>query len=91
MCGVTFLDYDHVDILGSRIEQIAEQKAGIVKPGVPVFVGRQKHAAAVPVLADKASRTGVRDTRLASPSFLRMVTTLVDLFYSSSSVYEGGR
>ncbi|KAF0293643.1 Folylpolyglutamate synthase, mitochondrial [Amphibalanus amphitrite] len=37
VCGITFLDYDHVDTLGSRIEQIAEQKAGIVKPGSPIL------------------------------------------------------
>ncbi|XP_037082334.1 folylpolyglutamate synthase, mitochondrial-like [Pollicipes pollicipes] len=38
VCGVTYLDYDHTDILGSRIEQITEQKAGIIKPSAPVFV-----------------------------------------------------
>ncbi|XP_037083253.1 folylpolyglutamate synthase, mitochondrial-like [Pollicipes pollicipes] len=56
VCGVTYLDYDHTDILGSRIEQITEQKAGIIKPSAPVFVARQRHAATLPVLADRAAR-----------------------------------
>ena len=34
VCGVTSLGLDHVNILGSTIEQIAWQKAGIFKQGV---------------------------------------------------------
>ncbi len=35
---VTPLDLEHTDILGDTIEEIAAEKAGIIKPGVPVFV-----------------------------------------------------
>jgi dihydrofolate synthase/folylpolyglutamate synthase len=34
---VTPIDLEHTDILGDTIEEIAAEKAGIVKPGVPVF------------------------------------------------------
>jgi dihydrofolate synthase / folylpolyglutamate synthase len=33
---ITNVGYDHTDILGDTLEQIAGQKAGIIKPGVPV-------------------------------------------------------
>lgn len=31
---------DHVHVLGNTLEEIAEQKAGIIKPGVPAIIGR---------------------------------------------------
>lgn len=33
---ITNVGYDHTDILGDTLEQIASEKAGIIKPGVPV-------------------------------------------------------
>lgn len=34
---ITSISLDHTDILGNTIEQIAREKAGIIKEGVPVF------------------------------------------------------
>ncbi|NDI36684.1 bifunctional folylpolyglutamate synthase/dihydrofolate synthase [Chengkuizengella sediminis] len=34
---ITNIGHDHMDILGDTISQITEQKAGIIKPGVPVI------------------------------------------------------
>ncbi len=36
---ITNIGMDHTEVLGSSIEQIAYEKAGIIKPGVPVVVG----------------------------------------------------
>lgn len=36
---ITSISLDHTDILGSTIEQIAAEKAGIIKPGKPVVMG----------------------------------------------------
>ena len=36
---ITSIGLDHQDLLGSSLEAIAEQKAGIIKPGSPVVVG----------------------------------------------------
>lgn len=36
---ITGVDYDHQAYLGNRLEEIARNKAGIIKPGVPVIVG----------------------------------------------------
>jgi len=38
---ITPIDYDHLSILGSTLEQIAAEKAGIIKPGVPVVLAPQ--------------------------------------------------
>lgn len=37
--GITTIGLDHVDILGHTLEEIAAQKAGIIKPGIPVVTG----------------------------------------------------
>jgi dihydrofolate synthase/folylpolyglutamate synthase len=38
---ITSISYDHMDKLGDRIEDIAGEKAGIIKPGKPVVLGLQ--------------------------------------------------
>lgn len=43
---ITSLSLDHTQLLGNTIEQIATEKGGIIKPGVPVVVARQPPAAA---------------------------------------------
>jgi len=44
---ITNVGHDHMDILGDRLADIARQKAGIIKPGVPVISGvRQPEALA---------------------------------------------
>ena len=40
LCVITKIGLDHCDWLGDTVEKIAAEKAGIVKRGVPVVVGR---------------------------------------------------
>lgn len=48
LCVITPIDYDHQVFLGDTIEQIAGEKAGILKPGVPaVFAEQRPEAEAV--------------------------------------------
>ncbi len=42
---ITSIGLDHCDMLGDTIEQIAAEKAGIIKPGKPVVIGRLPAAA----------------------------------------------
>lgn len=37
---ITNIDYDHTQFLGDTLAKIAGEKAGIIKPGVPVVVGQ---------------------------------------------------
>jgi dihydrofolate synthase/folylpolyglutamate synthase len=39
VCVITSIGLDHTELLGTTMEEIAAEKAGIVKPGVPVVVG----------------------------------------------------
>ena len=39
---ITNIGYDHTDLLGDTLEQIAREKAGIIKPGVPVVIGETR-------------------------------------------------
>ena len=36
---ITNIGWDHADLLGGSLEKIAEEKAGIIKAGIPVIVG----------------------------------------------------
>jgi dihydrofolate synthase / folylpolyglutamate synthase len=54
---ITPLDLEHMDVLGDTIEQIAFEKAGIIKPGAPAFVGFQPPSAKQ-VLRDTAHSRG---------------------------------
>jgi len=38
--AVTSIAFDHMDYLGTTLAAIAREKAGIIKPGVPVLIGR---------------------------------------------------
>lgn len=54
---ITPVSIDHVQFLGDTIEQIAGEKAGIIKRGVPVVVGPQPEAA-LEVIEARAAQLG---------------------------------
>lgn len=39
LCLITNISYDHTALLGNTLEQIATEKAGIIKPNTPVVIG----------------------------------------------------
>ena len=52
---ITRIGLDHCDWLGSTIEAIAAEKAGIVKPGVPIVLGRNEPSVRSAVAARAAA------------------------------------
>ena len=56
-CAITSISYDHMAQLGSTLEAIAEEKAGIFKPGTPVISAPQP-AGVKRVLRDMAKKVG---------------------------------
>ncbi|MBR1475280.1 MAG: bifunctional folylpolyglutamate synthase/dihydrofolate synthase [Muribaculaceae bacterium] len=40
---ITNISLDHTEFLGDTLPQIAAEKAGIIKPGVPVVIGESNH------------------------------------------------
>jgi len=53
---ISLIDYEHTNILGSKIESIAEEKGGIIKEGVPVVVNKQRYKVAVEIFNKIAER-----------------------------------
>ncbi len=56
-CAVTSIGFDHCEILGYTHAEIARAKAGILKPGVPVVIGRMP-AEAEAVVRGRAAELG---------------------------------
>ncbi|MBX3432145.1 MAG: bifunctional folylpolyglutamate synthase/dihydrofolate synthase [Pirellulales bacterium] len=57
--AITCIDYDHMKQLGETLPEIAAEKAGIVKPGVPLVVGPLEPSA-YEVIARIARERGAR-------------------------------
>lgn len=51
---ITNIGWDHMDMLGDTLAKIAYEKAGIIKPGIPVVIG-EKHPETIPVFTNKAN------------------------------------
>ena len=51
---------DHQAYLGDRVELIAAEKAGIIKPGRPVVIGQQESDTARQTIVETAERLGCR-------------------------------
>ncbi|KAK2387931.1 Folylpolyglutamate synthase [Trifolium repens] len=58
VCGITSLGYDHMEILGNTLGEIAGEKAGILKHRIPAFTVPQPDEA-MHVLKEKASQLNV--------------------------------
>ncbi|MBD2701585.1 bifunctional folylpolyglutamate synthase/dihydrofolate synthase [Spirosoma sp. BT702] len=50
---ITNIGYDHTDILGDTLPQIAGEKAGIIKPGIPGIIG-ETHPETEPIFSKTA-------------------------------------
>ncbi len=54
---ITNISIDHTDLLGATEEEIAAEKAGVIKSGVPVIIGEtQSHSAQI--FIDRAANVG---------------------------------
>ncbi|CAN6314318.1 unnamed protein product [Urochloa humidicola] len=58
VCGVSSLGFDHMEILGNTLGEIAGEKAGIFKKGVPAYTAPQPEEAMV-ALKQRASELGI--------------------------------
>lgn len=57
LCVITNISYDHVQMLGHTLPQIAREKAGIIKSGIPVVIG-EAQGEVKQVFLDKAHEVG---------------------------------
>lgn len=54
---ITNIGYDHMDILGHTLAEIAREKAGIIKPGIPAVLGEPSEEI-TPVFREVAAANG---------------------------------
>ena len=60
--AITSVDFDHQELLGNTLAAIAWEKAGVIKPGIPVVVGPVPDEAAT-VIAQVCHERGARFVR----------------------------
>jgi len=52
---ITNIGWDHMNLLGNTLSEIAGEKAGIIKPGIPVIIGEYQPEVA-PIFLGKAAK-----------------------------------
>ncbi|RLD89568.1 MAG: bifunctional folylpolyglutamate synthase/dihydrofolate synthase [Bacteroidetes bacterium] len=72
---ITNIGFDHTQFLGNSIEQIAIEKAGIIKEGVPVVIGR-KQAETSPIFEKTASEKRTELTYAENHYDIKLLQTL---------------
>jgi dihydrofolate synthase/folylpolyglutamate synthase len=55
---ITNISFDHVQFLGDTLPKIASEKAGIIKPGIPVCIGENINEEVKAVFQNKANEVG---------------------------------
>ncbi len=56
VCAITSISYEHMEILGHTLTEIAHEKAGIIKPGVPVVTSARAPEALAEITRIAAER-----------------------------------
>ena len=65
VCVITSISFDHMDVLGNTLAQIATEKAGIIKPGSTVVCSPQ-FPEAMEVIERTCRERGVRLVRVGT-------------------------
>lgn len=84
---ITNIGYDHTDILGPTLAAIAGEKAGIIKPGVPVVIG-ESHPETDPVFEGVATAAGA-PIRFADREALPVMAGAADTAADFETVLSG--
>lgn len=53
---ITSISYDHMEVLGNKLSDIAYEKSGIFKENSPCYIGQQGSEEVIEVLRDRATR-----------------------------------
>lgn len=88
ICLITNIGFDHTDILGNTLPQIAYEKAGIIKNQIPVCIS-EYHEKTLPVFKNKAAEENApilfaQDQLLISNSVLKKDYQKIDLIELST-------
>jgi dihydrofolate synthase / folylpolyglutamate synthase len=58
VCAITTIGIDHSHTLGDTLEQISQEKAGIIKPNIPCVLSSANEPSAIEVVRKTAERIG---------------------------------
>jgi dihydrofolate synthase/folylpolyglutamate synthase len=89
---ITNIGYDHMNILGDTLEKIAFEKAGIIKPNVPVVIG-ETLPATKNIFLEKANQCNAKivfaeEEYLISDSVLKINELQIEVINSVSNKKE---
>ncbi len=93
VCTITSLSLEHTELLGSTLDRIAYEKAGIIKPGVPVVTATQA-AKAMAVIIDVAAHNEAPLWQVGEEGDWRYTVRAADRYglrldlYGPDGVYE---
>ncbi|MGY0040570.1 bifunctional folylpolyglutamate synthase/dihydrofolate synthase [Pedobacter sp. NJ-S-72] len=84
---ITNISFDHTNLLGNTLQEIAGQKAGIIKPGVPAVIGERQEEIAQ-VFIDEATETSSK--LVFANNELHVRDTVREGMQLRTSVYQKG-
>lgn len=84
---ITSISLDHTDILGETIEEVAAEKAGIIKPGIPLIYDGSNEVAAR-VIRETAGRVGASCREITKNAFEIQEVTRKYIAFSRRNAYD---
>jgi dihydrofolate synthase / folylpolyglutamate synthase len=90
VAGVTSIGYDHTEYLGSTLDEIAGEKAGIFKAGRPAVIG-EGNPPIRELLATRARAVGAESVRIAAEEFHVTRTVVEDAGTTCDVEWKGER
>ncbi len=89
---ITNISFDHQEFLGDTLPEIAGEKAGIIKRGIPVVIGeRQAETESVflaKAQAEQASISFAEDSFAWKETSTSLTHTIFDVWYQGKLLYE---
>ena len=88
VCVITSIGYDHMQYLGDTLEEIAAEKAGIIRPGVPVFYAASSEESDS-VIRKAAQNNGCFCKKIGKDAYEILGTGDKHIAFSCASDYYG--
>ena len=88
LTAITSISLDHMEYLGYTVEEIAGEKAGVLKPGVPVVFCDKRNGASA-VIEEKAQILGNQAVGVGEDDFFYSKLTNKSIDFSMHSLYYG--
>ena len=88
ICAITSIGYDHMQYLGETLGEIAAEKAGIIRPGVPVFYAASSEESDS-VIENEAEKNGSFCKKIGKDAYEILGIEDKHIAFSCSSDYYG--